>query len=67
MANPKSCPICSRNAIRRTYKECDLRLNIDGAIANSVIVTAYHCSDGHLFLMLDLNPAMTESGGIEIL
>ncbi len=63
MANPKSCPLCCRNAIRRTFKECELRLSVDGVVANTVVVAAYHCSDGHLFLTLDLNPAEVESLG----
>jgi hypothetical protein len=48
---PKFCPICGTNAIEPMLREVLLSAYLDGLAYGSSGVIAYHCTDGHIFLV----------------
>lgn len=68
---PRECPVCCSRFVERILRDSLLSAHIDGFACRSTGAVAYHCSAGHVFLLVDENfmwkEAAPEGSGYSIL
>ena len=58
--SPRVCPICCSGSVERILRDTLLSAHIDGFSCRSTGAVAYHCSSGHVFLVVDEDFAWKE-------
>ena len=50
---PETCPICRSGSLKQIMRETFLSVHIDGLACPSTGAVAYHCDNGHVFLVVN--------------
>lgn len=50
---PRECPFCCSTSVERILRNTLLTAHVEGFACHSTGVIAYHCSSGHVFLVVD--------------